>query len=276
LSPVSALAGPIAISPIRIGGAGSGCLQPRRSAGHRWLCALRLLTLRSAEATETAQALLGVQPSHVCSLQLGSSPAHELAPQHVLACAAQPRRLPQYGPTAPAHSRPSRRYCSVECQRMHWFHGDHARKCSHENPASAASTDAQRDHYTAAKAELLRVPAAAPAKVAASTAAVPPHQARDGHDQPLSLPHMQQVHVERAVRTAPGPRQAVTAPHRCCLALCTCARLAVYSCPTPSLLKTAVVIAFGIDFHARMYLRSAARSTTADYNHSGSRQMGAS
>jgi hypothetical protein len=199
-----------------------------------------------------------------------------LAPQHVLACAAQPRRLPQYGPTAPAHSRPSRRYCSVECQRMHWFHGDHARKCSHENPASAASTDAQRDHYTAAKAELLRVPAAAPAKVAASTAAVPPHQARDGHDQPLSLPHMQQVHVEREVRTAPGPRQAVTAPHRCCLALCTCARLAVYSCPTPSLLKTAVVIAFGIDFHARMYLRSAARSTTADYNHSGSRQMGAS
>jgi hypothetical protein len=29
-----------------------------------------------------------------------------LAPQHVLACAAQPRRLPQYGPTAPAHSGP--------------------------------------------------------------------------------------------------------------------------------------------------------------------------
>ena len=273
---MSALAGPIAISPIRIGGAGSGCLQPRRSAGHRWLCALRLLTLWSAEATETAQALLGVQPSHVRSLQWGPSPAHELsAPACPCMCGtASPSAAVWTDRASPF--RPSCRYCSVECQRMHWFHGDHARKCSHENPASAASTDAQRDHYTAATAELLRVPAAAPAKVAASTAAVPPHQARDGHDQPLSLPHMQQVHVERAVRTAPGPRQAVTAPHRCCLALCTCARLAVDSCPTPSLLKTAVVIAFGIDFHARVYLRSAARSTTADYNHSGSRQMGAS
>jgi hypothetical protein len=178
--------------------------------------------------------------------------------------------------TAPAQPA-SRRYCSVECQRMHWFHGDHARKCSHENPALAASTEAQRDHYTAATAELLRVPAAAPENVAAraSTAAVPPHRARDGLDQPLSLPHMQQVHVERAVRTAPGPRQAVT-PHRCCLAHCACVRLAVDSCLSHSPRKTAAVIAFCIAFHARMYLRSAARSTTADYNHSGSRQLGAS